>query len=513
MLVRFFKWGKYKNSTQIPPSGIIVPIDVYECEIKDDCSIINPVISVRFPDPQHMTEYGYCYINDWKRYYFVRDYVFNKTRWIITLEVDALASFRTDILNTRGFVLRSGRWPENYPDDAKGYFTDSIYPASCQAHIKSFPVDSPFATEFRNGAIVIGVVGAAAPGTTSALGAVSYYLVDVPTFQFICYSLLSEEASYTGVNGDIMDPSLLRCIFNPLQYFASVKWYPFSFSGVNGIIENMVGQGSIVQVSSIHYGWWQISGLNSNNRKCYRIESNKGYMAITKRIRLDHSPDYSEDRKYVDYAPYRKVTFYCYPFGSIPIDLSAIIDNCFGFSFIVDLFTGQGQIAVSAMPGTDNADGSIPAAATLYQAETPFAFEIPVAQMATDMVKLGADAVSAVSNTIGSAFSLNLTGAVSAAAAGISDAIHNSAPQMLTKGTTGSVSLFNIVQWNVTEQFYLQQQYGAYMYGYPLCWDCFLAECLGGFVQVSKSLFTSDHATSTEIDMINSALEQGFFLI
>ena len=513
MLVRFFKWSKFQNSTEIPTGPGYVPVDVYDCQLKDDTSIINPVLSVRFPDQMKITEYGYCYIDEFARWYFIRDYIFNKTRWILQLEVDPLASFREDIKNSRGFVLRSGKWPENYPDDAKGYFTDAIYPAACQAAISSFEIESPFTTEFRNGAIVIGVIGAAGSTTTSALGAVSYYLIDVPTFQFLCYSLLSEEASYTGVNGDIMDPNLLRCIFNPLQYFASVMWFPFNISGQDGLIENMVAQNSLVQVSSIHYGWWQINGLNTSGRRCYRVESNRGYLARSQRIRLHHNPDYSEDRKYTDYAPYRKVTFYAYPFGSIPIDLSSITDNCFGFNFIVDLFTGHAVLDVVAMPGTNPEDGSPPKVATLYRSETQFAFEIPVAQMGTDVIKAGADAVGAISNTIGNAFHLNITGAISAAATGISDAIHNSAPQLLTKGTTGSVSLFNIIKWTVTEQFYMQAQYANTIYGFPLCWDCKLDECFGGFVQVSKSMFRSDRATLQEIEMINQYMENGFFLL
>lgn len=513
MLVRFFKWAKFKNSSAIPSGSSYVPVDVYDCQLKDDVSITNPTIAVRFPDQQKITEYGYCYIDEFKRWYYVRDYIFNRTRWILNLEVDPLASFREELRTTRGFVLRSGRWPENYPDDAKGFFTDSIYPAACQAAVKSFDVDSPFTTNYRDGAIVIGVIGAAAPGTTSALGAVSYYLIDVSTFQYLCYSLLSQEAQYTGINGDIMDPNLLRCIFNPLQYFSSVMWFPFNFSGEDGLIENMVAQQSLIRVSSIHYGWWQISGLNSNGRRCYRVESNRGYLVRAQRIRLDHNPDYSEDRKFVDYAPYRKVTFYAYPFGSIPIDLSSIIDNCFGFNFIVDLFTGRAILEVLAMPGENPPDGTIPQMATLYQTETQFAFEIPIAQMATDVIKTGADAISAVSNTIGNAFSLNLTGAISAAAAGISDAIHNSAPQLLTKGTTGSVSFYNIVTWKVTEQFYLQAQYANSIYGFPLCWDCTLDDCFGGYVQVAKSLFKSDRATLSEIEMIDGYLESGFYFL
>lgn len=508
MLIRMFEWAKFRNSTEVPTGPGYVPVDVYDCQLKEDTSVVAPTVIIRFSDPTKLKEYGYAYIDDFKRWYFIRNYTFNRTRWLIDLEVDPLASFREEIKNTYGYVLRSDRWPETYPDEWKGYFIDSLYPAACQAHISKFNIESPFTAAFREGTIVIGVIGAADANTVSALGAVSYYLIDVRTFQFLCYALLSQEASYAGVNGDVMDPNLLRCIFNPLQYFASVLWFPFNFSGDYGIVENMVASQSLTKVSSIHYGWWQISGLGNTGMNCYRIESNKGYMAFTQRIHLDHHPEYSEERRYVDYAPYRKVDFYAYPFGTIPVDLATLENNQFGYRCIIDLFTGHGMMDVGSI-GTGNDPGFAPQ----HRVETQFGFEIPLAQMGTDVIKTGADAVTAAANVVNSAMHLNLAGMVSAAASGISDAIHSSAPQLMTKGTTGSVSIFNATVWEVVQYYYLQGAYANTVYGRPVCYGCNLYECFGGYVQVARSWFRSTTATTQEREAIDEALENGFFLL
>lgn len=511
MLIRMFEWAKFRNSTEIPTGPGYVPVDVYDCQLKEDTSIIAPTVIIRFSDQTKLKQYGYAYLDDFNRWYFIKNYTFNKTRWLIDLEVDPLASFREEIKNTYGYVLRADRWPETYPDDAKGYFIDSLYPVSTQAAITSFDIDSPFTAQFRDGSIVIGVIGAADANTVSALGAISYYLIDVRTFQFLCYALLSQEASYTGVNGDIMDPNLLRCIFNPLQYFASVIWFPFNFSGDYGIIENMVASQSLTKVSSIHYGWWQITGLGNTGMNCYRIESNKGFMSFSQQIQLYHHPEYNEDRKYVDYAPYRRVNFYAYPFGVIPVDLSMIIDNSFGYRFIVDLFTGHAVMDVGAIQ--KDLENDFVAFSPLQRVETQFGFEVPIAQMGTDVIKANADIVTSAANVVNDAIHLNLAGMVSTAATGISDAIHNSAPQLMSRGTMGSVSLFNTIKWGVVEYFYQQAAYANTVYGRPVCYGCNLYECFGGYVQVARSWFRSLTATTPEREAIDEALENGFFLL
>lgn len=93
MTVKYWtNFSKKKNSTKQPTSG--TDATVY---LKDDCSIINPVIRTSgIP-----VNANYMYISDWNRYYFVNNVVYlaNNLREF-TLEVDVLASYKSTIGST-----------------------------------------------------------------------------------------------------------------------------------------------------------------------------------------------------------------------------------------------------------------------------------------------------------------------------------------------------------------------------------------------------------------------------
>ena len=514
MEIKLFKWSKYKNSTALPgrfpDDPVVIPVDTFQGELINDTSITAPAVAIRFPQMTSLAEYGYAYIQAFQRYYYIKNYTFDQTRWILELEVDPLASFRNDIRNTDAYVLRASNWPTNFPEDAKGMFTDSLYPAAVQAGIQAWEVTTPFSGDYASGMIVVGIIsGDNAAQVEAAMGAVSYYMMDPAAFQYLCWLLMSNEQQYTGVDADVMDPYLLKCIFNPLQYFASAKWYPYAMTGADSVIPNMTANGSLVRVTELRYGWWAVGGLESQN--VYRIESDKGVITHTHAEALPHNPDYSETRKYVDYAPYRKITLYAYPFGVIPIDTAVLIENRLAYRVVTDLFTGSAILDILAMKRGEG--GIIEGVAPIYRATAQFGCDIPLAQIGQDLIQTGATAISAAANTIGSIFSLNPMGAIATAASGISDAIHQSAPQLLTMGTTGSISIYRIVKWDLVIEFYLTTQYNSAMYGFPVCFFCKLADVWDGYVKTADPLFRSDYATLDEITAINDALTNGIYLL
>ena len=64
--------------------------------LHEECSVINPVILV---EGKNLIDYNYCYIDEFKRYYFITDIVSVRTNlWRISLSVDVLESFKNDIL-------------------------------------------------------------------------------------------------------------------------------------------------------------------------------------------------------------------------------------------------------------------------------------------------------------------------------------------------------------------------------------------------------------------------------
>lgn len=64
--------------------------------LKDECSVMNPIILV---NTSNLSMYNYCYIPEFGRYYFISDMSAVRTGlWRVSLSVDVLMSFKSDIL-------------------------------------------------------------------------------------------------------------------------------------------------------------------------------------------------------------------------------------------------------------------------------------------------------------------------------------------------------------------------------------------------------------------------------
>ena len=72
MTIEFFNFSKKKNSTKQPTTGS--GTQYTGVELKDDCSILNPVIKVRVagipvPTVAPVNTFNYAYIAKFQRYY------------------------------------------------------------------------------------------------------------------------------------------------------------------------------------------------------------------------------------------------------------------------------------------------------------------------------------------------------------------------------------------------------------------------------------------------------------
>lgn len=65
-------------------------------ELRNEANVVNPSIVISIKNP---TIYNYAYIDDFKRYYFITDYISLRTGiWQINLKSDVLMSFKDSIL-------------------------------------------------------------------------------------------------------------------------------------------------------------------------------------------------------------------------------------------------------------------------------------------------------------------------------------------------------------------------------------------------------------------------------
>ena len=72
--------------------------NTYNCALKDNTSVLDPVIIIQTSD--NIYTYNYMYISDFGRYYFINDIVsLNNNRWMIKAHVDVLETYKVPILN------------------------------------------------------------------------------------------------------------------------------------------------------------------------------------------------------------------------------------------------------------------------------------------------------------------------------------------------------------------------------------------------------------------------------
>lgn len=95
---------------------VLTTVETLTGSLRDESSIINPVILIEYSNP---TNFNYCYISEFGRYYFVDDVVVVRTGLLrLSLSVDVLESFKNEILNEYAIVEQSTtRFNKYLPDE------------------------------------------------------------------------------------------------------------------------------------------------------------------------------------------------------------------------------------------------------------------------------------------------------------------------------------------------------------------------------------------------------------
>lgn len=92
--------------------------------LRDSCDLLNPVIEFEY-NAAILTK-NYCCIPDFNRKYFVTGVVVDGKRIIVRLHVDVLSTYKTDILASRGNVVRSNQG-DKYIKDNRATQTEKVY--------------------------------------------------------------------------------------------------------------------------------------------------------------------------------------------------------------------------------------------------------------------------------------------------------------------------------------------------------------------------------------------------
>lgn len=86
------------------------------CVLKDDTSILRPVLEIRTSN--NVASYNYMYIQEFGRYYFINDIKsVNNNVWEISVHVDVLETYKTAILANDAVIKRQRSQYNLYLDD------------------------------------------------------------------------------------------------------------------------------------------------------------------------------------------------------------------------------------------------------------------------------------------------------------------------------------------------------------------------------------------------------------
>lgn len=425
---------KRENSTKTPlVAGATRTVTGY---LREPCSIMNPVFKIeRFPSDASPQSYTYAYIGEFSRWYFVKDWSWAEGVWQCSLEVDVLASFKTDIGNTYAYIDRCSA-------EYDGAIIDMRYIATTNFNMESHNISTAwFQVNPSNGGgcYVVGIINGASATLSQTGGAVTYYAMTTTQCQRLMRYLLSDQFLDDNGFSQIMTESqqmtndMAKAFINPINYISSVTWFPLP-----------VGAFSQANDSSISVGYWAIAQTIATGKvvQAYTTILHCG-------VNIPVHPQAATRGKYLNYAPYTKISLELPPFGQMPIDPSFCeIGSYLYCDIFVDPITGKAELIVKIEPDDQHlTDNNV----VVNTAVGMFGVPIQISQINADFYHAAVETIQSglsVGAGIGSALTLNIGGAMSNASQAVShmaNAIDCTMPQIRNQGADGSF-LFSSIQ-------------------------------------------------------------------
>ena len=321
MKVRFFTFSKKYNSTAQPSTGYTE----YDCVIKSSSDVITPTVELQMGLSTNPSSFNYCYIPDYNRYYWVKDWTFYNHLWVATLNVDVLATWKPYIGSTSMYVYRAS-------NEYDGTIIDEKYPTTSTVTFNVMPI-TPVGVNFKDGWFVIGVYG-----TNTNVTSMSYYAFSGTRFTNFINELYVSCLNSSIWNG--LNTGTRNAIFDISSYIKCCYWIPYYPSPQAG-----------EPLSSICIGAVQVSAV------CRPIYiSDSGYT-----VKFDHAitvPKHPQARTrggYCNLTPYSKYSLVYLPFGVMELDSSKLVraDRLL-LTVEIDGITGEGVLTVVAQRGSGN---------------------------------------------------------------------------------------------------------------------------------------------------------------
>jgi len=470
-VVLYQNFSKKENST-LQPSGSGTTFD---CKLKDATGVLSPQLEFHFATG-NPGSYNYARINTFGRYYFIREWTYDKGIWIAQLEVDVLASWKTYIGSSGAYILRS-----NTPSAWNKEVVDNKYPTLGPTHHTM--VDTGNVGPWNSMSFVIGTLGDPSATNATTIGGVNYYCCDSPIASRI-FAWLSGHGvnSYlTSLNTAFNNfaDDLFLATYDPLQFITTVKFFPFSVAGFPNAGDFSIGKVSY-SIQYLHTFSWPVQIF--------------GPYTFT----IPKHPQIAARGEYLSTSPYSEYVFELQPYGRIELDGSQLAKaDTLSYRMCVDMVSGDSLLYLSATGA-----GSYSTDLGVYPGRV--GTDIQIAQITSNIAQT---AVTESFRAAGSALSDNWFGVAEAAiSAGTSSKFRGT-----VRGSEGSFLISDLSE--SIPRLHLYYKYvtaeDKYHFGVPICENHAISD-MTGYILCADGDVTAP-ATKGELEQINSFLTSGFF--
>lgn len=475
--VHFYTFSKREKSTA-RPSGNGTS---FTCRIKEPCSILEPTIELETNNP---TSFNYAKIPDFgNRYYRVGNWVSDHDLWTAKLTVDPLATYKTEILASEQYVLRSA-------SKSNLAIPDIIYPVTTQKTVINTDINNPIGLDSdEDFDYILGLLNHAI--TPPKINGIQYVKLTPQQMENFTYRMLQED--YFGIDSVLADfgfnIAFLHCIVNPAQYIVESYALPHT---TNLFTTN---------TNVFMFGPWELTEFSQYNSidKEHAL-STAEFSSGNTFVSLPQHPQLTDHGAWVNSAPYTQHVLHAGPFGDIPLTF-ATSEYTMRIACKVEMdFKGNAELKVI----DENQK-------VLAEKQTNLSLQIPIIATSEKTMKAMGNVGNTVTNGI-----LSMGTSLASFWNDAANAIVDTLPQMnASSGSEGILpikqnwwiqSKFQYVSGKVTEDGKLA---GNHL-GLPLC-EAYTLSDLNGYCKCGNVDLRLP-ALDAEIREVVSSMESGFFI-
>lgn len=320
-----------------------------EGTLRDGTSIINPtiLINVTGANQAKVLSCNYAYISEFSRYYFIRDInIYRNNLWYITLEVDVLNTYHTQILALRAIVARSeSAGSVEVVDENAVFSTEPVIHEQVPANVSGSNITAFGApADLSYTAYNIAITWFSDRATTDSAdedGEYAHITSGVSSPQAPIPNVIYTQSAFGSgkLFTAILTPQQFSALANKLYTESSAKdfiigtyIFPFALNHSLADTEFQIHQGGIINSSITFNGSYPTDGTNVNLLSAPYLVADFNY--------------YSDEVPYYLREPYSEYQLYLPYYGWIDLPSQFLLNRRIKVFYTPSFVDGKGLIQV-----------------------------------------------------------------------------------------------------------------------------------------------------------------------